>query len=199
VEPAVQPQSPGQSAACAICLSPIGAEEAKTACPECRTEYHAECWQENGGCAVYGCSKAPVVEHRQAIEIPLSYWGRENKPCPACGREILAAAVRCRHCGATFSSARPEETSEFQQRAALEQRLPAVRRKLLCLFVICLVPCLAPVGGVWGLVWYPGHRQEVNALPSLYPALYKIGLGAAIGQTVMMVIMGLLFAVRRQF
>ena len=80
---------------CAICQSPISGEEAKTVCPACRAEYHAECWEENGGCAVYGCAQVPAVELRRSIEIPVSYWGRENKPCPSCGREILAAAVRC--------------------------------------------------------------------------------------------------------
>src|SRR5437762_1315151 len=76
---------------CAICLSAIMESDAKTACPACNAGYHAECWNENGGCAVYGCSQAPAVELRRAIEIPMSYWGQENKNCPKCGREILAA------------------------------------------------------------------------------------------------------------
>jgi phage FluMu protein Com len=188
----------GSSSICAICLSPVSQGEAKAACPDCSAAYHAECWEENRGCAVYGCSQVPEVEQRQAIEIPMSYWGQENKPCPACGREILAAAVRCRHCGATFASARPQEANEFQQRVALEERLPAVRRTVIWLFVFCLLPLLAPAGAVWGLIWYPAHRDEVRALPALYLALCKIGLGVAIGQTVMLVIMGLLFASVRQ-
>ncbi len=168
-------------------------------CPACNTEYHAECWQENGGCGVYGCAQAPAVEQRGTLEIPVSYWGQENKPCPSCGKQILAAAVRCRHCGAIFSSARPEGATEFKQRTALEQRLPTVRRTLLWLFGLCIVPCLAPIGVIWGLIWYPRHREEVESLPSLYPALYKIGLGVGIGQIAIIIVMGLLFTVRRQF
>src|SRR6266487_1589138 len=121
-------------AKCGICLSPINEPEAKTACPACHAEYHAECWQENGGCAVYGCSQVPVVEKRQAIEIPMSYWGQENKQCPSCKREILAAAVRCRHCGATFESARPQDAEAFRQRNELSGRLPTVRRNVIVLF-----------------------------------------------------------------
>ena len=32
--------------------------------------------------------------------------GARGEPCPNCGQSIMAAAVRCRHCGATFSSAK---------------------------------------------------------------------------------------------
>lgn len=182
---------------CAICLSPVEAAEEKTACPACNALYHAECWNENGGCAVYGCPQVPPVEKRQAIEIPISYWGQENKKCPNCGREILAAAVRCRYCGATFESARPQGTEEFQQRTALSQRLPSARRTIIWLFIFSILTCLAPIGAVWGIIWFPAHREEIRALPALYGAMCKIGLGVAIGQTVALVLVTLLFAIVR--
>ncbi len=182
---------------CAICLSPITDSDAKTSCPTCSAEYHAECWNENGGCAVYGCSQAPAVESRRAIEIPMSYWGQENKNCPKCGQQILAAAVRCRHCGTTFESARPQEAEEFRQRADLAQRLPIAKRTVTILFILSVIPCLAPIGAIWGFIWLATHREELRALPSLYSALCKIGLGVAIGQTVIMVLMTVLFAVMR--
>ena len=183
---------------CAICLSPIGEAEAKTVCPACTARYHTECWEENGGCAVYGCSQAPAVESRRAIEIPPSYWGQENKNCPKCGREILAAARRCRHCGATFESVRPQDAREFQQQAELSERLPAVRRTVVWLFIFSVLTCLAPVGAVWGILWYPAHREEIRALPSLYGALCKIGLAVGIGQTVALVVLTLLYALVRR-
>lgn len=31
-------------------------------CPACRTPHHRDCWEENGGCTVFGCSAAPVEE-----------------------------------------------------------------------------------------------------------------------------------------
>jgi len=180
---------------CSICQTPIAADEAKTACPACAAEYHAGCWEENNGCAVYGCSEVPVVEMRQSIEIPISYWGQENKPCPSCGREILAAAVRCRYCGATFSSASPEDAGEFQERRERNRRLPGVRRAVIWLFVGCVVPCLAPIGLLWGGIWYARNRDDVLALPSLYAALCKIGLGVAIVQVAGIALMALIHAV----
>jgi len=40
---------------CPFCQSPIlqGADSVR--CPQCGVPYHSECWQANGGCAVYGC------------------------------------------------------------------------------------------------------------------------------------------------
>src|SRR5689334_2486971 len=96
------------AAKCPYCLSAFADGDEVETCPGCRAGYHRGCWQENGGCAVYGCAHVPAVESRRAIEVPMSYWGQENKPCPSCGQQILAAAVRCRHCGATFASARPQ-------------------------------------------------------------------------------------------
>jgi predicted RNA-binding Zn-ribbon protein involved in translation (DUF1610 family) len=182
---------------CGICLSPILSTEARQVCPACGAEYHSDCWQENGGCAVYGCSQVPTIEKRQAIDIPMSYWGQEKKQCPNCKGEIQAAAVRCRHCGATFESARPQATDEFQQRGELKMRQPALRRSVIWLFAFSVVPCCAPIGAIWGLMWYPAHKEEVRALPSLYGALCKIGLVVAIGQTVLVVLLSVLFALIR--
>jgi hypothetical protein len=188
--------APGRADAgpvCAICLSPFGAAEARTSCSTCNTEYHTDCWQENGGCAVYGCSQVPTVEQRRSIEVPVSYWGQENKLCPGCGREILAAAVRCRYCGATFDSARPQDSDEFRQKTELAQRLPLARRLIVGIFVFSLLPCLAPIGAIWGLIWYSSNREELRALPSLYSALCKIGLVVSFGQTVAMMVLTLAY------
>jgi hypothetical protein len=185
------------SSNCAFCLAPIGPEDAPESCPACAAKYHHDCWQENGGCAVYGCACTPVVENRRAIEVPVGYWGQENKPCPACRREILAAATRCRHCGVTFASARPQDAAEFQGRAALAERLPQARQRVVMLFVFSIVPFLAPIGVVWGLLWRQAHRDELAALPPLYAALHKIGLVAAATLTIVMAAMTILFVTVR--
>lgn len=185
----------GRAGLCAICQSPLESHESVASCPGCRTQFHAECWQENGGCAIYGCSNVPAIEPRSALDIPSSYWGRDNKPCPACGTEILAAAARCRHCGATFSSGRAEEIAEFQKRAEIKERLPIARRNIVVLFVLCVIPITAPLAVIIAAIWYWRNRETVKALPSLYGGLCKIALGLGAGQTVLTVIMVLLFTV----
>ena len=182
---------------CAICQSALETHEPSASCPDCHTRYHAECWQENGGCAIYGCPGVPPTENRGTLEIPSSHWGQVNRPCPACGREILAAAVRCRHCGATFSSGRTEERSEFQKRAELNERLPAARRNIVILFVLSVIPCVAPLAALFGAIWYRSNRETIKALPALYGGLCKIALGIGAGQTILIVVMLMLFSVFR--
>jgi TM2 domain-containing membrane protein YozV len=48
---------------CPYCRSEIGdAEEERKDCPGCGTAHHADCFAENGGCTIFGCSQAPVDE-----------------------------------------------------------------------------------------------------------------------------------------
>ncbi|MCL4177634.1 MAG: hypothetical protein KJ072_07780 [Verrucomicrobia bacterium] len=178
---------------CAICQSAIAGDETRAQCPSCGAEYHLECWDELGGCATYGCPRVPAIEPLSSTDIPAAYWGQEHKACPACGREILAAAVRCRHCGATFASAQPEDTAEFQERAARRQRLPRAQRAVIVLFVLSVIPCLAPLGGIAGLVWRAWNRRDLESLPAIYPALSKIGLAVAFLQTAVMILMVILY------
>jgi hypothetical protein len=189
----------GEDAApkCPYCLAAIAAGEETHTCPSCHSVYHHECWTENGGCAVYGCAQVPVVESRRAIEVPLSYWGQENKPCPACGQQILAAAVRCRHCGATFGSARPQDAGEFQSRAALAARMPEAQKRVVMIFVLSIIPFTAPIAAIWAWIWRSSHGKELAALPPLHAALHKIGLFVAIGLTIALGVMTALYVVVR--
>lgn len=182
---------------CAICQSPISAADATTACPSCGAKYHADCWQENQGCAVYGCEQVPATEGRETLEIPVSFWGQEEKPCPSCGQTILAAAVRCRHCGATFSSARPESSHEFRSREGRQRKLPAVRRTVIWMFVCSLLPCTALLAAIFGAVWYPAHRAEIRSLPAIFNGLCIMGIGIAVVQTVVTLVMILMYSVFR--
>jgi hypothetical protein len=47
---------------CNICQSLLLPGDATTACPECSQTYHAECWNENHGCAAYGCTKVGALD-----------------------------------------------------------------------------------------------------------------------------------------
>jgi hypothetical protein len=165
--------------------------ESTVACPACRGQYHAECWQYNGGCGVYGCAQAATTERLTSLEIPASYWGREDKPCPSCGQSIMAAAVRCRHCGATFSSATPVGAAAYHRRKELQSKLPGLRTFAIWLLVFSLIPCTAPLAAIAGLFWYLANREAIRALPPLHSAIGKIALGVAWGQTLLLALFGL--------
>lgn len=173
-----------ESKNCAYCQSPLAPEDARVTCSACGAEAHEACWQENGGCSVYGCAETPQAEMRTSVEIPMAYWGREHKQCPSCKQEILAAAVRCRHCGATFASQRPEDAEEFKRRAQLKDELPGVRKKVIIQFVLSTIPFTAPAGLIMGLVWFMPQRARVAALPPLFLALARLALGLSMIQTI---------------
>ena len=60
---------------CPYCRTEIGpAETERLDCPGCGTPHHPECFAENGGCTVFGCSKAPLDEPK------ISVSGSELRP-----------------------------------------------------------------------------------------------------------------------
>ena len=193
--PAQSPTSDADQLLCPVCQCRVQPEEPTVTCPECEIRYHRECWEYNGGCGVYGCSHVPATEHLDSLEVPASYWGQEEKACPVCNRTILAAALRCRHCGAMFSSAKPQNNATFRARAAFERRRPALRRTATWVLVLGILPCTALPAALFGSIWYARHREEINALPALNNALCKLGVGVAIGQTTLMIVVTLLYGI----
>ena len=193
--PAARPRADGAASGglCPVCQSPIGPQDQTTACSDCRTASHRGCWEYNGGCGMYGCSQAPETEHLDTLEIPAAHWGQDEKACPVCRRTILAAAIRCRYCGSTFASAEPENAATYQARAAAELAQPALRRTGIWLLVLGIVPCTAPVAAILGLLWYARRRREIDTLPTLHNAMCKFGVGVAVGQTALMLVLTVLY------
>lgn len=55
-------------AVCPYCRCPIEETgEQQVVCPGCGTPHHADCFAENGGCTVFGCSQAPVEEPKITV------------------------------------------------------------------------------------------------------------------------------------
>jgi TM2 domain-containing membrane protein YozV len=45
---------------CPYCTTEIEeADPNRTICPTCTAPHHGDCWEENGGCTVFGCASAP--------------------------------------------------------------------------------------------------------------------------------------------
>jgi TM2 domain-containing membrane protein YozV len=56
---------------CPYCRAPLDEPAASlTVCPVCGTPHHADCFEENGGCTVFGCSAAPPAEPKLSIAEP---------------------------------------------------------------------------------------------------------------------------------
>lgn len=55
---------------CPYCRTPIGADDPSLACEGCGTPHHSDCYAENGGCTIFGCSKAPGDEPKVSVSTP---------------------------------------------------------------------------------------------------------------------------------
>jgi TM2 domain-containing membrane protein YozV len=53
--------------ACPYCRAPFEPDDEVLTCEACATPHHADCYAENGGCTVFGCSRAPVDEPKISI------------------------------------------------------------------------------------------------------------------------------------
>ena len=56
------------SAVCPYCRCPVQAPEREAIiCTGCGTPHHSDCYTENGGCTVFGCSAAPEEEAKLSV------------------------------------------------------------------------------------------------------------------------------------
>ena len=88
---------------CPYCRTPLEAEEGTKTCEGCGTPHHSECYEENGGCTLFGCKFAPPDDPKvqvstgdvsQAVLAPMP--GMAYMPRPTGFGDVnapLAAAV----------------------------------------------------------------------------------------------------------
>lgn len=58
------------TAVCPYCRTKIGEDEGPLVCEGCGTAHHTDCYTENGGCTIFGCSKAPGDEPKVSVSTP---------------------------------------------------------------------------------------------------------------------------------
>lgn len=55
---------------CPYCHTDLASAGPIRVCSECEATHHHDCWVELGGCAVIGCSAAPVEEGQPSLPVP---------------------------------------------------------------------------------------------------------------------------------
>jgi hypothetical protein len=55
---------------CPYCRASITETEPTTICSGCGTKHHQDCYQENGGCTIFGCACAPAEEPKLSVSVP---------------------------------------------------------------------------------------------------------------------------------
>ena len=107
VRPGASERSPAAAPAvhslgfCPYCQMPIAADWELVRCPRCNTPYHAQCWKDNGGCAVYGCAMM-AISGADAPGQPMAVAQAIHKvgTCPYCQTAIAAGSdyLTCPQC-----------------------------------------------------------------------------------------------------
>jgi len=69
-----------EGGACPYCRTVIQPTDLRHVCGSCSASHHAECWDENGGCTVYGCSEAP--QEGETIVITSDTTNNESEALP---------------------------------------------------------------------------------------------------------------------
>ena len=54
---------------CPYCRTKMTDQERVRKCPSCETPHHEDCWAENKGCTVFGCSMAPPEEEKVSVDV----------------------------------------------------------------------------------------------------------------------------------
>jgi TM2 domain-containing membrane protein YozV len=55
---------------CPYCRGPVLAEDVPVVCNGCGAPHHSDCYEENGGCTVFGCACAPPEEPKVSVSTP---------------------------------------------------------------------------------------------------------------------------------
>ena len=55
---------------CPYCRGPVSVGDSSLVCEGCGTRHHADCYAENGGCTIFGCSQAPGDEPKLSVSTP---------------------------------------------------------------------------------------------------------------------------------
>jgi len=78
------------AAVCPYCRAEIEPDEAQVVvCPGCGTPHHADCFEENGGCTIFGCSAAPPAEPKLSIGTPDLYRAGITSAVPAAPQDSV--------------------------------------------------------------------------------------------------------------
>lgn len=79
---------------CPICCTPIEDGDIQITCPDCEVAYHKECWEDNKGCATYGCKSAQCLDVHASLDTAESLT-----PCPWCQTLLPPKTIICSNCG----------------------------------------------------------------------------------------------------
>ena len=93
---------------CPYCRAPVFIDEQVTVCEGCGTHHHADCYAENGGCTIFGCSNAPAEEPKLTVSAPDFATAAAAAPAMSAQQSVAPPAAPPPRPGATPQQALEE-------------------------------------------------------------------------------------------
>ena len=133
-----------QAVNCSICCTDVAQDDSIVTCPDCNIAYHTECWEENKGCAAYGCqSSPPYINETNEVN--------NTNSCPWCGMLNSEGNIICSECGVEMDSSLKSHSFTGKVKSLIcvaysqiSFNLRNLLREFLCLINIIL-PCFKKI------------------------------------------------------
>ena len=139
-------------AECPYCLNTIEEADSVVACDSCGAAHHRDCWVENGGCCVRGCTAVSrsieveveagnetsegLVLSRESVESAKPHGvSRKLNPCMKCGRQVPDGELYCKNCVPL-----PEESQDVKNTGPLLLMIAVLGVVLAWILVLTLGP-----------------------------------------------------------
>jgi hypothetical protein len=178
---------------CAIWQMLISPADETKACEKCHSKFHVECWDENGGCATYGCENAPAAVKDPGEELERrSFWGAKTKSCPMCGEILEVYAEKCKYCNESFEDVEPMTREEFKTKRTGRPGLIKENKGAVKVFIFGLLAITAPFNLFIGGKWYKENKEKLKEESPLHNLLAVIGLTVSAIYT-FLIFIGILF------
>ncbi len=131
-----------------------------------------------------------------SARVPSEFFTRDGatwirKTCPACGKQLRAAALRCRFCNVQFDTVEAVSREDHDRLSRLRKATEAARRRARLLLVAGLLPCTAPFTLVVGASFLRRNREALAQMSPLERLAAQLGVGlAAFWLLVSLVVLG---------
>ncbi|MEA2710530.1 MAG: hypothetical protein QOF78_3131 [Phycisphaerales bacterium] len=178
----------GEATTCPTCQTVIAGDAPRLFCPSCGQPHHQECWDEIGGCAVYGCKSAPETIKQPDTEPARFAWG-DVKSCPMCGEQIKSIALKCRFCGANFDTVDPLDAWDLRKRVTRQQGAQSLRTGVIALFVLSLIGVIAPLMLIINLIFVLANRARLKEAGPVMLVLAYASIALSVVYCVLMLVL----------
>lgn len=173
---------------CSICQTSLSSEDSMKVCGHCKSEFHLDCWDENGGCATYGCINSPKAEKINEQFQEQTFWGVETKTCPMCGETIKVSELRCPYCNELFDTIVPITSQEIKDRITKRPQDSRENKGAILIFICGLLGITAPFNLFFGGIWYQQNRKKLKEASPTYNLLAIVGLSVSVIYSLLIVI-----------